>query len=87
MFGIGFWEVVVVAIVALLLLGPQDFPRIARMLGAALRKLQRTYTWIREAATLVDPTAPEQKGSEQASDTSRPTDTDARDAQNRNEGG
>ena len=78
MFGVSFWEVVVVAAVALLLIGPRDLPRIARMAGAALRKLRQTYRWMEDAAAFVDPAA---NGSTSHGD------NQARDAQNEDGGG
>jgi len=87
MFGVGFWEVVVVAIVASLLLGPRDIPRIARMFGAALRKLRRTYRWMEEAATFLDPTAPGQAGASRSEAHTAPPDTQSERAQSQDEGG
>jgi Tat protein translocase TatB subunit len=42
MFGIGFWELVIIAFVALLVLGPEKLPDVARQLGRGLRELKRT---------------------------------------------
>jgi len=41
MFGLGFFEIAVVLIVALLVLGPEKLPKIARQLGRGLRELRR----------------------------------------------
>ena len=41
MFGLGFWEIAVVLIVALLVLGPEKLPKIARQLGRGVRELRR----------------------------------------------
>ena len=41
MFGIGFPELVLIMVVALLVLGPQRLPEVARMLGRAYGQLRR----------------------------------------------
>ena len=41
MFGIGVAELVMIFVIALLVMGPQRFPEVARTLGRALRELQR----------------------------------------------
>ncbi len=41
MFGLGLWEIVVIAIVALLVLGPERLPQAARQIGRSLRELRR----------------------------------------------
>ncbi len=41
MFDIGFSEMIVVAIIALIVLGPQKLPRVARMAGHLLGRMQR----------------------------------------------
>ena len=42
MFGVGLSEIVVVVVVALLVLGPEKLPEVARQLGRTLRELRRT---------------------------------------------
>jgi len=42
MFGVGLGEIVVIAIVALLVLGPEKLPGLAQQLGRGLRDLRRT---------------------------------------------
>lgn len=42
MFGIGTWELVVILILALLLLGPDKLPSVARSIGKSLSKLRQT---------------------------------------------
>jgi len=44
MFDIGFFELTLIAIVALLVLGPERLPRAARMAGAFIAKIRRTAT-------------------------------------------
>lgn len=42
MFDVGFWELAVIAIVALLVLGPERLPRAARTAGLWIRKARQT---------------------------------------------
>jgi sec-independent protein translocase protein TatB len=44
MFDIGFWEICLVGVVALLVLGPEDLPRAARTVGLWLNKARREVT-------------------------------------------
>ncbi len=41
MFGLGIWEIALIAVVALLVLGPQKLPDAAKSLGKALRDFRR----------------------------------------------
>jgi len=41
MFDVGFSEIVLIAVVALIVIGPKDLPRTARMLGHLFARLQR----------------------------------------------
>jgi len=41
MFDIGFWEIIVVAVVALLVVGPDEFPTLVRNIGGWLGRLRR----------------------------------------------
>jgi len=43
-FGIGFWEIVFILIIALLIFGPGKLPEAARAIGKGLR-------WLRKAST------------------------------------
>ncbi len=44
MFDVGFWELAVIAIVALMVLGPERLPRAARTAGLWISKARRTVT-------------------------------------------
>lgn len=50
MFGIGHWEIIIVASVALLLFGPVMLPRLARSMGASLFEFKRSVKEIQDAA-------------------------------------
>ena len=41
MFGIGTTEILIVLVIALLLLGPKEIPKIARTIGRGIRELER----------------------------------------------
>jgi len=41
MFGIGTTEILIVLVIALLLLGPKEIPKIARIIGRGMRELER----------------------------------------------
>ena len=41
MFGIGTSELIIILIIALLILGPKEIPKVARTLGRGMRELQR----------------------------------------------
>lgn len=41
MFGIGTTEILIVLVIALLLLGPKEIPKIARTIGRGMRELER----------------------------------------------
>lgn len=49
MFGIGTGEILVILLIALLILGPKELPKVARTIGKTLRELQRTKDEIRES--------------------------------------
>ncbi len=48
MFDIGFWELVVVGVVTLVVIGPKDLPRVARLAGLWLGRARRTLTSVKD---------------------------------------
>ncbi len=42
MFNLGFWEMVVLAVIALVVVGPEKLPSLARSIGSFLNDLKRT---------------------------------------------
>jgi len=48
MFGIGFWEFVLIIVVALLVLGPEKIGPLMRTLGRAMREIQRGVAQMRQ---------------------------------------
>lgn len=49
MFGLSFWEIAVIAAVALLVLGPKRLPELAKSLGRGLREVRKATADIRNA--------------------------------------
>ncbi len=47
MFDIGFWEITVITVIALIILGPERLPRAARTLGLWVGKARRTLTEVK----------------------------------------
>lgn len=47
MFDIGFSEIALIAVVALIVLGPERLPRVARTAGALLRRARNSWTEVR----------------------------------------
>ena len=45
MFDIGFSELMVIAVVALIVIGPERLPKVARTLGHLFGRMQRYATW------------------------------------------
>jgi sec-independent protein translocase protein TatB len=48
MFNIGFGEILLIAVVALIVLGPERLPRVARMAGALLRRARTSWQSVRD---------------------------------------
>jgi sec-independent protein translocase protein TatB len=48
MFDVGFWELVLIAVVALVVIGPERLPRVARIAGLWLGRARRTLASVKE---------------------------------------
>ncbi len=48
MFDVGFWEMVLVGVVALVVIGPKDLPRVARLAGLWLGRARRTLSSVKD---------------------------------------
>lgn len=55
MFGLGFTEIVVVLVVALLVLGPEKLPKLARQLGRGMREFRRAASEFQSTLSAADP--------------------------------
>lgn len=51
MFGIGSSELIIVFLIALLVLGPEELPKVARSVGRAVRKIQHATDDIKHTIT------------------------------------
>ncbi|MCH8028866.1 MAG: twin-arginine translocase subunit TatB [Candidatus Dadabacteria bacterium] len=51
MFGIGTSEVLIILLIALLVLGPKEIPKVARTLGRTIRNIQRATDEIKHTIT------------------------------------
>ena len=78
MFGIGGWEMVLIAVVALLVFGPKRLPELARQMGKGLAEFRRASSDLRRSFDLeMDPRrtpapAPETQPPAQAGDVAKP---------------
>ena len=48
MFDVGFWELVLVAVVALVVIGPERLPKVARIAGLWMGRARRTLASVKE---------------------------------------
>ena len=58
MFGLGFWEIALILVITLLVLGPEKMPRIARQLGSLIGQLRRAASSFQESMTEPESTTP-----------------------------
>lgn len=65
MFGLSVWELVIIAVVALLVLGPERLPKMAKQLGRGMREFRKSASELQhsfeEAAWAADDEARRQK--------------------------
>ncbi len=67
MFGIGFQELLVILVVALIVIGPKKLPDIAKALGRAYREFVRASNELRDTITVDLEEEEEKEGGEEAS--------------------
>ena len=71
MFGLGTAELLVILFIALVVLGPKEFPKIARTLGRGIRELKRTKDDLKKNIEFGDDTdevaSPEPNGDDRSS--------------------
>ena len=48
MFHLGFWETIIILVVALVFIGPNKLPEVARTMGRAVRSLRRAMSGLEE---------------------------------------
>lgn len=79
MFGLGFWEVLLILAVALLVFGPARLPGLARSLGRGLREFRRASSDLQQAILSADtPEPPPRAGAaDQAAQNPLPEDSPA----------
>jgi TatA/E family protein of Tat protein translocase len=81
-FGIGFQELIVILVVALLIFGPKRLPELARSLGRGLAEFRRASSELRDQLNVEEPPppgpaaapAPPQLATPNAPDAGAPTD-------------
>ncbi len=56
MFGLGFGEIILVLVVALLVLGPEKLPKLAKQLGRGMREFRRAASEFQATLSDADPT-------------------------------
>ncbi|MCB0359887.1 MAG: twin-arginine translocase subunit TatB [Bdellovibrionales bacterium] len=54
MFGLGFTEIIIILVVALIVLGPQKLPEVARTLGRTLGEVKRAADDFRREMTIAE---------------------------------
>ncbi len=54
MFGIGFTEIVVILVIALIVLGPEKLPELAKALGRAMREFRTATDEIKKSVSDID---------------------------------
>ena len=77
MFGIGIPEILIILVVALLVLGPQKLPELAKALGRAMGEFKRATRDLRETMDLdnLDVTEPSSKENDKKEEEEKPKDS------------
>ena len=81
MFRLGFWEIVVILLVAVVFVNPKDLPKIARKIGYWYGKLRDTGKWLTESAKELEEEIrkPFEDVDEEIKKTARDIDTDLKE--------
>ncbi len=77
MFGIGIPEILIILVIALLVLGPQKLPELAKALGRAMGEFKRATSDLRETMDLdnLDVTEPSSKEKDKKEEEEKPKDS------------
>ncbi|MBI5569895.1 MAG: twin-arginine translocase TatA/TatE family subunit [Desulfomonile tiedjei] len=75
MFGISMWEVVLIVVVALIVLGPQQLMETAKVVGKVYRELMRLVSDVRNTVDFDSLTSPHQPSHAPHHQSSEPTST------------
>lgn len=76
MFGVGTGELIVILIIALLILGPKEIPKVARTIGRAMREVRRVKDDLTKNIEFEDD-APSEAEADKVNKTARDTKPDA----------
>ncbi len=71
MFGVGTGELIVILIIAILILGPKEIPKVARTIGRAMREIRRVKDDLTQNIEFENDASPEaeaEKGNETTKD-------------------
>ena len=79
MFGLGFTELLVILIVALVVIGPKKLPEAAKTIGRGYREFQRALTGIREEVNTIDSSVKEDLFKEKMKKAEKDTGSDPDD--------
>lgn len=77
MFGVGIPEILIILVIALLVLGPQKLPELAKALGKAMGEFKRATRDLRETLDLdnLDVTEPSSKEKDKKEEEEKPKDS------------
>ena len=77
MFGIGTSEILIVLVIALLLLGPKEIPKIARTIGRGMRELERAKDELKQTIEFEAEKADKEEASAKDSENNKSSDEDS----------
>ena len=84
MFGLGFWETIIILVVALVFIGPNKLPEVARTIGKGVRSMRKAMAGLEEevnrATRIADPRFQPPRSSEPASSRYKRVDDDEDEA-------